>query len=320
MPRPPSVFTPELLKTFVTLVRVDGSVTRTAELLDINEASVSKRLKPLHEGHAPLLPRPWLEKHGKLFRVTAEGRRMLPAAEDQLRRWEHFVEFVDAGRLTQLGIGCGHEAVVGIVFDALQRWRQEYRDLPIRISTARGRSRIEAVANGLLDLALVSHDESQIERVARRPLFIEQLLEDPLRLVSAPRARWAKAFAELTETGVRPAALVDFPLILPEGDAGLRGQLDRHLFKAGVLNRLHVVMEVGGWHAQLAYVREGVGVAMAPASVLARHGKGLLTRPLAAQVAPPHKLRLICRIQPTGEPDLSEAGLALRRLLHESAV
>ena len=84
MPRPPSVFTPELLKTFVTLVRADGSVTRTAELLDINEASVSKRIKPLHEGHAPLLPRPWLEKNGKLFRATEEGRRMLPAAEDQL--------------------------------------------------------------------------------------------------------------------------------------------------------------------------------------------------------------------------------------------
>ena len=133
MPRPPSVFTPELLKTFVTLIRVDGSVTRTAELLDINEASVSKRIKPLHEGHAPLLPRPWLEKHGKLFRATEEGRRMLPAAEDQLRRWEHFVEFVDAGRLTQLSVGCGQEAVVGLMFDALKHWRQEYRDLPIRI-------------------------------------------------------------------------------------------------------------------------------------------------------------------------------------------
>ena len=319
MPRPPSVFTPELLKTFVTLVRMDGSVTRTAELLDINEASVSKRIKPLHEGHAPLLPRPWLEKYGKLFRVTKEGRRMLPAAEDQLRRWEHFVEFVDAGRLTQLSIGCGQEAVVGIVFDALKSWRQQYRDVPIRISTGRGRARIEAVANGLLDLALVSHDESQIERIARRPLFVEPLMADSLRLVSSPRARWAKAFAELSETGVRAAALIGFPLILPEGDAGLRGQLDRHLFKAGVLNRLQVVMEVGGWQAQLAYVREGLGVAMAPASVLGRYANGLVHKPLAAQVLPPHKLRLVCRPLTTGEPELSEAGLALRRALRDEA-
>jgi DNA-binding transcriptional LysR family regulator len=319
MPRPPSVFTPELLKTFVTLVRVDGSVSRTAELLDINEASVSKRIKPLHEGHAPLLPRPWLEKHGKLFRPTEEGRRMLPAAEDQLRRWEHFVEFVDAGRLTQLSVGCGQEAVVGILFDAVKRWRHDFADVPIRISTPRGRARIEAVATGLLDLALVTHDDGQIERVARRPLFVEPLLEDPLRLVSAPRASWAKAFAELSESGVRAAALIGFPLILPEGDAGLRGQLDRHLFQAGVLNRLHVVMEVGGWQAQLAYVREGLGVALAPASVLARHGKGLVGKPLAAKVVPPNLLRLICRPLPTGEPELSEAGLALRRMLHEAA-
>jgi hypothetical protein len=32
----------ELLKTFATLVQVDGSVSQTAELLETNEASVSK--------------------------------------------------------------------------------------------------------------------------------------------------------------------------------------------------------------------------------------------------------------------------------------
>jgi DNA-binding transcriptional LysR family regulator len=321
MPRPPSVLTPELLKTFVTMVRVDGSVTRTAELLDINEASVSKRIKPLHEGNPPTLPRPWLEKHGKLFRLTDEGQLMLAAAEDQLRRWEHFVTFIAAGRLAQLSVGCGQEAVTGILFDAVRLWRRNYPDLALRISTPRGKARIEAVAAGLLDLALVSHDETQIERLARRPLFVETLADDPLRLACASKTRWSHAFAELPEKGVRASALSAFPLILPEADAGLRQQLDRKLFEAGVLHKLSIAMEVGGWQAQLAYVREGLGVGLLPASVLSRHGKGLLVKPLGPDLIPPHRLRLICRLLLDAHaPDLSEAGLALRRALHDVTV
>lgn len=320
MPRPPSVLTPELLKTFVTLVRVDGSVSRTAALLDINEASVSKRIKPLHEGSPPALPLPWLEKHGKLFHMTEEGARMLPAAEDQLSRWEFFSTFVESGRLVRLSVGCGQEAVTGILFDAVKLWRRDYPDLALRISTPRGKARIEAVAAGLLDLALVSHDESQINDAARRPLFIERLPEDPMHLACATKARWSHAFADLPDKGVKAAALPTFPLILPESNAGLREQLDRKLFEAKVLSQISIAMEVGGWQAQLAYVREGLGVGLLPASVLSRHGKGLLTKPLAADLAPPHRLRLICRAIPDGHvPDLSEPGQALRKALHEAA-
>jgi len=321
MPRPPSVLTPELLKTFVTLVRVDGSVMRTAELLGINEASVSKRIKPLHEGSPPSMPRPWLEKHGKLFRLTAEGRLMLPAAEDQLKRWEHFVAFTGAGRLAYLCVGCGQEAVVGIVFDALKAWRRSYPDLAVRITTPRGQARIEGVAAGMLDLALVSHDETQIEEIARRPLFVERLADDPLVLVCAAKARWARAFSELPESGVGADQLPAFPLILAEPDAGLRAQLDRTFFAAKVLDKLSIALEVGGWQAQLAFVREGQGVALLPASVVSRSGKGLLVKPLADDVAPPHHLRLICRLSPeSNQPELTDAGQAFRRALHEAAV
>jgi DNA-binding transcriptional LysR family regulator len=304
----------------VTLVRVDGSVARTAELLDINEASVSKRIKPLHEGAPPTMPRPWLQKDGKRFRLTDEGRLMLPAAEDQLKRWEHFVAFIEAGRLAQLSVGCGQEAVTGILFDAVRLLRRDHPDLALRISTPRGKARIEAVAAGLLDLALVSHDEAQIDRIARRPMFIERLTDDPLRLACGPKTRFSSAFAELPEKGVRATALAAFPLILPEADAGLRQQIDRKLFEAGVLHKLSIAMEIGGWQAQLAYLREGLGVGLLPASVLARHGKGLLTKPLAAELAPAHRLRLICRAQPeTHAAELSEPGQALRRALHEAA-
>src|SRR5438046_454051 len=82
----------------------------------------------------------------------------------------------------------------------------------------------------------------------------------------AARAPRATASADLCCIGVRSVALFAVTLILPEGDVGWRGQVDRRRCKVGSLNRLQVVMEVGGWQAQLAYGREGLGVAMVPSS------------------------------------------------------
>ena len=84
MPRPPSI-SPELMTTFVTVVRTEGDATRAAELLNINQPSMSKRLAFLqHAGR--ILRRPWLERVGKTWRLTEEGRRVLPAVEELVHR------------------------------------------------------------------------------------------------------------------------------------------------------------------------------------------------------------------------------------------
>ena len=98
----------------------------------------------------------------------------------------------------------------------------------------------------------------------------------------------------------------------------LREQFERNLFAAKQLNKLSIAMEVGGWQAQLAFVREGLGVGLPPASVLSRHGKGLLMKPLAGDLAPEHRLRLICRLKPgTDNPELSEPADAFCKALRE---
>jgi DNA-binding transcriptional LysR family regulator len=89
--------TPELCRTFVTLARLAGSVTATARELGLNEARISKRIRPLVRGAPPHLPRPWLMKRGKRFFLTDEGRAMLPAATEQAQRWRHFTAFAPVG-------------------------------------------------------------------------------------------------------------------------------------------------------------------------------------------------------------------------------
>ena len=54
-----------------------------------------------------------------------------------------------------LRFACGQQAVAGPVRDVVRQFRQQHPQARVRISTVRGPQRIEGVANGVLDLALV---------------------------------------------------------------------------------------------------------------------------------------------------------------------
>jgi DNA-binding transcriptional LysR family regulator len=316
MPRPPTL-TPELLKTFLTLIHTEGDAASAAELLEINQPSMSKRLAYFQHAGA-LLRRPWLERRGKTWSLTDEGRRVLPGVEDLLRRYEQLLHFVGPAESAGLTFACGRQAAATFVLAAVRRFRRHHRGVRFRLSTLRGAARIEGVANGLLDLALVTHDPGQIEAIARRPLYVEELFDDPLVLVADARASWADEFRTLPDGRVSAKALAGFPLILPEPDAGLREALDTRLRESGLTRPLDVVVEVGGWGLVLAYVREGLGVGLLPRSAV--KGESLLVKAPQSALVPPNRVRLICRKKPGSESlDLSELGEEFHQTLRVEA-
>lgn len=317
MPRP-AMLTPELLNTFITLLKHGGDASSAGATLGINQPSMSKRLAYFqHSGK--VIRRPWLERHGKTWVATEEGLRVLPVVEDLLRRYEHMLAFVEGGRPPGLTVACGKESAQSIVLVALKRFRKKHPDTPFRISQLRGRQRVEGVANGLLSLALVTHDRAQIETYARhRPLHIEELLDDPLVLACAARSDWARGFQSL-KAPVDATALASFPLVLPEPDSGLREQLERKLTEAGQNRPLSVALEVGGWATLLKYIEAGLGIGPLPRS-LASKSKGLLVLEAAPGLLPANSVRLICRQRHGGEGlDLGEMEQAFLDLLREAA-
>ena len=309
MPRPLSL-SPDLLRTFVAVVRANGDAAEAARLLKINQPSMSKRLAYFqHSG--PVIRRPWLERDGKTWRPTEEGRRMQPAVEDVLRRYDRLLDHVGSASLPGVTFACGKEAADQFVPEALVAFRRRHPGVPFRISTTRGQARIEGVANGQLDLALVSHSPDQIERIALRRLHVEDLFDDALQLVCAKTAPCADDFRRLPER-VPAKALPKFPLVLPEPDAGLRQQFDARLADAGVMSGLSVPLEVGGWPTLLRYVELGLGVGLLPRSVAGR-SSGLIVKGLHPSLAVPNVVRMICRVRPNGdELDLNDAGHAFR--------
>lgn len=317
----------ELLQTFLILLEHDGDGLAAAAKLDINQPSMSKRLAVLqHTGRG--ITRPWLKREGKRWTATAEGLRVLPAVRDILARYDRLTAFTEdrGAGLPAFTFGCGQQAATGFVLRAVRRFHREQPDVLFRISQMRGQARIEGVANGSLDLAAVTDREETIAAVARCELHIDALPEEPLVLVAAqampdggPMPAWHAAFMKLPPRGVSAEVLPSFPLILPEPDADIRRVLDVAAGQAGVLNELNIALEMGGWQAILAYVREGLGVGVVPRTALEQDARGLESRQLNRRAFPPTRLRLICRTRLTtpDELDLSPSATRFRELFLE---
>lgn len=306
----------DILETFVTLVRHGGEAAAAADALDINQPSMSKRLAVLQHARRGVR-QPWIVRQGKRWALTDEGRRALPAAEEIMRRYWTLLESLELADVhpADVRFACGRSAAVGFVHDALVRLRAEHPKLRVRVSTLRGRERIELVANGSLDLATVTHDEQQVHSIARRPLHVEPLFSDRLVLAigrSAPRDLRGR-FAELPDA-VTAAQLAGLPLILPEPDSGLRQQLDRVLRAAGIYESLDILLEIGGWETILKYVSSGLGIGISSESA-ARAITGIAIKPLSPRLMKPTQMRLITRLPANEERDLSQAASLFREAL-----
>jgi DNA-binding transcriptional LysR family regulator len=311
----------ELLETFVALIRGGGNAAVAMQRLGLNQPTLSKRLKYLQ--HAGLLlDRPWLVRQGKHWERTEEGRRIWPAVEALVDRYEDLRAFLegDQTRPADVHFACGQQMAAGLIRQALRVFQEQHPEAQLRISTLRGRARIEGVSNGSLDLAIVTHDAPAILELARRPLHIEPLASHRLVLACSRDSPWNRALRALPREGVAAEALAPFPLILPEPDAGLRQGLDEALRRRGVLGKLTIALEVGGWATILAYVRDGFGVGVLSEGAI-EENRSLTVRPLDPECFPTIEAKLICRrLGGSGEDlDLSAPAQAWREVLRRTA-
>jgi DNA-binding transcriptional LysR family regulator len=314
----------ELLETFVRVIDNDGIASVTARQLGINQASMSKRLAQLHNV-GTVIRRPWLSRVGKRWRLTDEGQKLLPAAQDLFRRYDRLRDALEDAQPgpPPVTFACGQQTVGGFVCDAVAEMQRRHPEIRLRITTLRGRARIEGVVNGSLDLALVGYLPETIEQVAGRPLYIEPIFEDPLVLVAgrSMRTPWARCFAELPLGDLTAEQVAGFPLILPEPEADARGQLERTFREAGVRDRLEVALEIGGWPTILAYVRRGLGAGIVTRSALVQSRQRYEQRPLDPQQFAPLVMHLICRrlAGTSRKADLTPHAAVFAQLLREAA-
>jgi DNA-binding transcriptional LysR family regulator len=301
----------ELLQTFARLIDNGGDAAKTAVELKINQPSMSKRLRFLqHRG--PALERPWVERNGKTWQVTEEGTKALPAVRELVDRSNRLTTFVnEPEKPPDLAFACGRQEAAGFVQKALHQFRTSRPNARIRIATLRGAARIEGVANGTFDLATTAFDPPMITSLARRDLHVETIRKQRLALVCSTQSPWRQKLEKVAEDEAPLAALAEFPLILPEPESSARQGLDELLRNAGLMNKLDIEIEVGGWSTIMAYVQAEFGVGVVSESSIPA-GKSLVVRYFDPRAVPLRRTELICRrdFKDPNKPDLSaEAAL-----------
>ena len=176
------------------------------------------------------------------------------------------------------------------------------------------------MSNGSIDLAVVSHDAADILEIARRSLHVESLATHRLALVCGSGTKWDSKVRSLPRAGALPEALCSFPLILPEPESAIRKSLDQVMRSRGLLEKLDIALEIGGWGTILEYVRDGFGVGVASDVALAET-ESLTIRNLDSTAFSPVEYKLICRklAGRADELDLSEQAMAWRKTLEQLA-
>jgi DNA-binding transcriptional LysR family regulator len=224
---------------------------------------------------------------------------MLPLATALADTWARLAATATRPREPGLTVACGQEAAGGVVLAAATAFRKVHPGTPLRIAVVRGRQRIEGVAAGYYDLALVTTAKRDIEPIARRDVTVRSLPDDELVLACAAKSAWEPEFKKVTE--VTAARLKDWPLVLPEADAAVRQAWEEKVGRQSVTLPAPAI-EVGGWRVLMGYVLAGFGVGLLPTSVVmaANTGKpNLIARPLAGNIRPANQLRVVTL--PAGE-------------------
>lgn len=324
----------DLMQTFIKIVELDGDASAAAQALQITQPTISKRLSSLKRIVGADERRAWLMLKGKRWLLTPAGERVRGVVAELVRQYEQVEQFIDEGQNAKatLSIACGQTAASGFVREAIEKLLSESPDVTVRITTPRGRARIEGVAGGQFDMAVVTDNETVIRDIAGIELYVEPLRSDRFVVVGNPpaRASWSKAWDALpVRRPVTAKDIADFPLILPEPDASRRRQFDR-VFNQANNHSPNVILETGGWLSLLQFAQSGIGVGFATEQAVlafealrparANSKPTLVARYLDEKDFPPDQVRLIAR-KPQGQdfPDFGTSAQRMFDLLREAS-
>lgn len=236
------------LATFAAVAR-DLNFTRAAEELGYAQSSVTAQIQALEaELGAPLF-----ERLGKRIALTASGRRLLPYAERLHRLAEEAQSVVAAGDEPggTLVVGAPESLCAYRMPPVLSRFRRHFPRVELIVRPGVCADLRRGLADGSVDVGFLLEPPIQ-----QFNLHVEQLVAEPLRLVTYPGHRLARL------PRVEPQDLAGEPLLLTEVGCSYREPFERTLSRAAA--RPGVVLEFGSVEAIKQCVMAGMGLSFLP--------------------------------------------------------
>ena len=253
---------------YFVAVAEERSFTRAAARLHVVQSGVSAVIKSMERELGARL----LERTSKRVELTDAGEALLPrarAALDAVREARDAVDDVRGGLRGAVRIGTltSVEFIdVPALLGAFHRVHPHVL-LQLQVSPRGSAGLLDALADGTLDLAIVSVPGRPPAGIRVRPAGtrrLELVLPEGHRLAAAAEVRIGDLAGE---------RFVDFP-----AGYGNRIVTDKAFADAGV--QRHVTIEVTNIASGASYVREGLGVAILPPCVVPDDSRGLVVKHL----------------------------------------
>ncbi len=246
-----------LLQHLITFCRVvnEGSFTRAAQALNLTQPSVTKQVGAL-EDHLQIQ---LFTRTGKQVHLTPAGdlvyvyARQISHLVGQCENAVHELRSPGSGHVT---VGCVHTIGLFTLPDLLAEYAREHPLVKLNVKTGNNLETVTMLLHGEVDLGLITTPHLD-ERLEVHPLF-----EDPLLVVASPE------YAANLPEAVSLPALSRLPMIAYVRGARFRITTDQLLEQVGISP--NVVMEFDNHDAIKTMVRLGFGVALEPASAVAK--------------------------------------------------
>lgn len=229
---------------------------RAAEASHISPSALSRSIRRLEEEAGAGL----FERNNRRVRLTHEGRLFAEYARGALAEWETIRNRLmeESGELHgEISLYCSVTASYSFLFDILDRFRKDHRNVEIKLHTGDPEEAIARVQSGAEDVSIGARPEQLPRGLAFRPIT-----HSPLVFIAVGE----RAFPALgTGRAARAADWVETPMILPERGLA-RDRVDEWFRRLGITPRIYV--QVAGNEAAVSMVSLGFGVGVVPRIVL----------------------------------------------------
>jgi DNA-binding transcriptional LysR family regulator len=229
------------LRTFVAIDEC-GGFGRAASALHMSQPTVSQHVRSLERR----LEQRLVERDGRRARFTLAGEKLLGEARRILAVHDEALARLDVTRRSTIVVGSTETAAEQVLPELLGRLRSAYPERQVQFNIDRSTQMTDAVAKGVIDLAVVLDTGQTIAGTEVGAL--------PLRWYASPS--WTP-----------PAADEPVPLVAYVEPCGMRQLALQELNARG--RRVEIVAESGSLEGVIAAARAGLGLAVLPSA-----GKG----------------------------------------------
>ncbi len=236
---------------------------RASETCHISISALSRNIRQLEEELGVTL----FNRDNRSVALTAEGRKFQQYASEATAQWNiirHSLADHAAKLNGEISMYCSVTASYSILFDQLNRLRNEYPGIEIKLHTGDPEHAIARVIAGKEDISIAAHPGSLPRGVVFKPVTVS-----PLLFIGPAESKIPSVSSNIpnlpTLPPPSPKQWAEVPMILAE-DGISRNRMDAWFRELQVKPRIYA--QVAGNEAIVSMVSLGLGVGVVPEIVL----------------------------------------------------